>query len=190
MTAIAPEPPVGTGARTIAEAIQMLVDAGLSKALANTVIGEMENAALAHAAASVAEVFATPGQSQVPTVSSKPLLKPLRKAGLIEPREETHAGLRRRRRAALVKRDGARCAYCGVPFLDPSLATLDHIIPYVITRTYDLWDLALACDSCNDEKGSRIPAVLVPLLKYLLAFAFYRNAAPVERSLVPVGGAR
>lgn len=186
MTIVAPEPPVGS--RTVSEAVQVLVSAGLSQSLADTVIGELEKTALANAAVSVDDAFATPGHCKVPMVSARHLLKPLRKAGLVPPREETRVGLRRRRRTALVKRDGARCAYCGVPFLDPSQATIDHIIPFVITQTYDLWDLALACDSCNDEKGSRIPAVLVPLLKYLLAFALYQLASPAERSLVPVGG--
>nr|WP_237270680.1 HNH endonuclease signature motif containing protein [Streptomyces caniscabiei] len=89
----------------------------------------------------------------------------------------------------LANRDGSRCAYCGCEFYDLSEATLDHVVPYRLIRSWADWALVLSCGTCNNAKDNKIPAVLMPLLATLLCQLARMHAVPVERSLVPVGGA-
>ncbi|MET8862275.1 HNH endonuclease [Nonomuraea sp. NPDC004580] len=76
-------------------------------------------------------------------------------------------GMRARKvRRKLAKRDGgSRCFYCAKPFADLHLdATFDHFIPYRVWRTWRQENLVLACDPCNQAKGSRLPWPFVWLL--------------------------
>lgn len=64
---------------------------------------------------------------------------------------------KRRKRRALVARDGYRCAYCGIA--DAEL-TIDHVIPKSRNGVDALWNLRLSCLPCNTGKGSKyvVPA--------------------------------
>lgn len=57
----------------------------------------------------------------------------------------------------LWKRQGGDCAYCGVPMTHkpgkPNSAQVDHLIPFVQTRTSDPAHAVLSCRTCNLEKG-------------------------------------
>lgn len=72
------------------------------------------------------------------------------------------AARRRRIRAALAERDGARCWYCGRGF-GPGLdgATIDHLIPRRWLPTWALAALVLACEPCNTAKADRLPQALL-----------------------------
>ncbi|UQI43214.1 HNH endonuclease [Streptomyces sp. HU2014] len=65
---------------------------------------------------------------------------------------------------SVLRRHGARCFYCGVPFTDVAEATLDHYIPYSLWRTWWVPNLVLACADCNQGKADRLPWPLVWLL--------------------------
>lgn len=71
---------------------------------------------------------------------------------------------RRRRElcAAVAKRDGTRCLYCGQDF-GPELAgaTLDHLFPVCRFRYNQPPNLVLACASCNNAKGDTDPHVFL-----------------------------
>jgi 5-methylcytosine-specific restriction endonuclease McrA len=68
---------------------------------------------------------------------------------------------RRRRRRALLARNGAVCAYCGkelgtgLPF---SRATLDHVVPISRGGRNGLENLILACKLCQRAKGDSLPS--------------------------------
>jgi 5-methylcytosine-specific restriction endonuclease McrA len=66
---------------------------------------------------------------------------------------------RRRRFRALIRRDGAACAYCGRPAGtgEPfSRLSVDHVIPVSRGGTDALTNLVLACRACNCAKGARL----------------------------------
>lgn len=65
---------------------------------------------------------------------------------------------RKRIKRALAHRDGARCWYCATEF-GPELAgaTVDHLIPHTLLRTWMLAALVLACEPCNQAKADRLP---------------------------------
>ena len=64
-------------------------------------------------------------------------------------------------RAAIYKRDGLRCRYCGCACLLPSetwqgnprTATLDHVIASVNGGSDSRSNLVTACEECNGLKG-------------------------------------
>jgi 5-methylcytosine-specific restriction endonuclease McrA len=60
--------------------------------------------------------------------------------------------LRQVRRAELVAAIGKPCVYCGEPMDCP---TRDHIRPRSKGGTLEARNKALACDRCNQDKGSR-----------------------------------
>ncbi|WP_329126089.1 HNH endonuclease [Streptomyces sp. NBC_01353] len=91
-----------------------------------------------------------------------------------------------RKRRSLAKRDGARCAYCGGDFADLADATLDHLIPYRLVKSWAIQNLVLACGDCNTAKDDHIPAVLMALISHVVYRIAVMNGASVERSLVPV----
>ncbi|MEV7143242.1 HNH endonuclease [Streptomyces tauricus] len=71
---------------------------------------------------------------------------------------------RRNRKAQLAARDGQRCSYCRRPFAHLREATLDHIAPISLWRTWSAAALVLACRPCNSHKGDRLPLSLALLL--------------------------
>ncbi|MEU9334369.1 HNH endonuclease [Streptomyces sp. NPDC048290] len=71
---------------------------------------------------------------------------------------------RRLRREQLARRHGQRCTYCRHPFTDLSEATLDHIAPQSLWRSWSVTSLTLACVDCNQAKADRFPLSLALLL--------------------------
>lgn len=58
---------------------------------------------------------------------------------------------------SLVSRDGAFCFWCGDCFESIFDYTLDHLIPRSHGGTYELVNLVLACDRCNNQRAN-LPA--------------------------------
>lgn len=71
---------------------------------------------------------------------------------------------RRARKHQLALRDGQRCAYCAVPFASLREATLDHVVPVSLLRTWSAGALVLACRPCNHAKADRFPLSIALLL--------------------------
>lgn len=71
---------------------------------------------------------------------------------------------RRVRKEQLARRHGQRCAYCRRPFTDLAEATLDHIAPRSLWRSWSVTSLLLACVDCNQAKANRLPLSLALLL--------------------------
>jgi hypothetical protein len=71
---------------------------------------------------------------------------------------------RRVRKEQLARRHGQRCAYCRRPFADLREATLDHIAPRSLWRSWSVTSLMLACADCNQAKANRLPLSLALVL--------------------------
>ncbi|MFC9751980.1 HNH endonuclease [Streptomyces sp. NPDC056921] len=71
---------------------------------------------------------------------------------------------RRTRKEQLARRRGWRCTYCRRPFRSPREATLDHIVPVSLYRTWSVVNLTLACRPCNQAKADRLPLSMALLL--------------------------
>ncbi|MFJ6568978.1 HNH endonuclease [Streptomyces sp. NPDC091292] len=84
---------------------------------------------------------------------------------------------RRVRREQLARRHGQRCAYCRRPFADLSEATLDHIVPRSLWRSWSVTSLVLACVDCNQAKADRFPLSL--------ALSLLRSVDPVRSTVGP-----
>ena len=50
-------------------------------------------------------------------------------------------------------RSEARCCFCRLT-LTPASATLEHIIPLAAGGSWDIRNLALSCNDCNQERGT------------------------------------
>jgi len=61
--------------------------------------------------------------------------------------------------AALIERDGYRCMMpgCTRPFTDEDPHTIDHWIPFSVSKDGSLANLVLMHFSCNNLKGDTIP---------------------------------
>ncbi|MFD4156626.1 HNH endonuclease [Streptomyces hydrogenans] len=79
---------------------------------------------------------------------------------------------RRARKAQLAARDGWRCAYCRTQFKNLSEATMDHIVPYSLHRTWSANALVLACWPCNQTKADRLFLSIALLLVWSTDPAF------------------
>lgn len=66
---------------------------------------------------------------------------------------------RRRRRAAVIKRDGKRCRWCGTTHD----LTLDHKIPKARGGSNAIKNLQLLCALCNSMKGDGHGRPVTPL---------------------------
>lgn len=51
----------------------------------------------------------------------------------------------------------AECFYCGSAFMAEAPPAVDHVIPWSFLLEDDLWDLVLACVSCNSRKSDWLP---------------------------------
>ncbi|MGW2818015.1 HNH endonuclease [Streptomyces sp. NPDC001415] len=71
---------------------------------------------------------------------------------------------RRARKAQLAARDGQHCTYCSQPFATLRDATLDHVVPISLMRTWSADHLVLACRPCNTRKADRLPLSVALLL--------------------------
>ncbi|MCX5246982.1 HNH endonuclease [Streptomyces sp. NBC_00201] len=83
---------------------------------------------------------------------------------------------RRVRKEQLARRHGQRCAYCRRPFADLSEATLDHIAPQSLWRSWSVTSLMLACAGCNQAKANRLPLSLA-----LVLLAWAEPSRPIVR---------
>jgi hypothetical protein len=63
---------------------------------------------------------------------------------------------RRERIRLLTKRDGAGCYYCKVELMEDQI-TFDHYIPQSAGGTWDLENLRISCQKCNNRKSNLIP---------------------------------
>lgn len=81
------------------------------------------------------------------------------------PKPHLNAARRRGRKRTLARRDGRHCTYCRMPFTaDLRNATLDHVIPISLFRTWSAGNLVLACRPCNTAKADRLPLSIALLL--------------------------
>ncbi|MFG3126547.1 HNH endonuclease [Streptomyces tendae] len=71
---------------------------------------------------------------------------------------------RRMRKQQLARRHGQCCAYCRRPFTSLSEATLDHVAPQSLWRSWSVTSLMLACVDCNRAKADRFPLSLALVL--------------------------
>ncbi|MFF9067825.1 HNH endonuclease [Streptomyces sp. NPDC014891] len=83
-----------------------------------------------------------------------------------------NAARRRSRKAQLAARDGWRCAYCRHRFRDLREATMDHVVPISLYRTWSANALVLACQPCNHAKADRLFLSLALLLVWSTDLAF------------------
>ncbi|MFI0984537.1 HNH endonuclease [Streptomyces exfoliatus] len=83
-----------------------------------------------------------------------------------------NAARRRSRKAQLAARDGWRCAYCRHRFRDLRDATMDHVVPISLYRTWSANALVLACQPCNHAKADRLFLSLALLLVWSTDLAF------------------
>ncbi|WP_334664054.1 HNH endonuclease [Streptomyces cyaneofuscatus] len=74
---------------------------------------------------------------------------------------------RRARKHQLALRDGQRCAYCALPFVSLREATLDHVVPVSLLRTWSAGALVLACRPCNHAKADRLPLSMALLIVWM-----------------------
>ncbi|EGX60296.1 HNH endonuclease [Streptomyces zinciresistens K42] len=79
-------------------------------------------------------------------------------------KHKLNSGRRRVRKEQLARRHEQRCAYCRRPFANLREATLDHVAPYSLWRTWTVTALVLACESCNNAKADRFPLSLALVL--------------------------
>ncbi|MFG2219554.1 HNH endonuclease [Streptomyces sp. NPDC048685] len=79
------------------------------------------------------------------------------------------ASRRRALKAQLACRRGWRCTYCRRPFTALREATLDHIVPVSLYRTWAAVNLTLACRPCNHAKADRLPLSMALLLVWSTA---------------------
>ncbi|MFF7020674.1 HNH endonuclease [Streptomyces klenkii] len=75
-----------------------------------------------------------------------------------------NAAGRRARKRTLARRDGQHCTYCRTPFPDLRQATIDHVAPISLFRTWRAEHLVLACRPCNSTKANRFPLSMALLL--------------------------
>ncbi|MGB8940645.1 MAG: HNH endonuclease [Streptomyces sp.] len=85
---------------------------------------------------------------------------------------------RRMRKEQLARRHGRRCAYCRRPFASLREATLDHVAPRSLWRTWRATALVLACESCNTAKADRLPLSLALVLVFTIGRE--QSTAPVH----------
>ncbi|MFE9802730.1 HNH endonuclease [Streptomyces goshikiensis] len=79
-------------------------------------------------------------------------------------RHPLNSARRRQRKEQLARRDGQWCTYCAHPFDSLREATLDHVVPVSVLRTWSAGALVLACRPCNQAKADRLPLLIALLL--------------------------
>ncbi|MEU2869489.1 HNH endonuclease [Streptomyces olivoreticuli] len=100
------------------------------------------------------------------------------------------AARRQARKRTLARRDGQHCTYCRAPFADVRQATIDHVVPISLFRTWRSENLVLACRPCNDRKANRLPLSVALLLCASASPTGHQGtpAAPVhEQPVAPTG---
>ncbi|MGA5339013.1 HNH endonuclease [Streptomyces griseoincarnatus] len=76
----------------------------------------------------------------------------------------------RRKRIRIARGQGNRCFYCRTPFRDAATeGTFDHYLPYTLWPRNVVYNLVIACQTCNEAKGDTLPLGLLLLLRPWLA---------------------
>ncbi|MFJ2222142.1 HNH endonuclease [Streptomyces anulatus] len=94
---------------------------------------------------------------------------------------------RRARKHQLALRDGQRCAYCALPFVSLREATLDHVVPVSLLRTWSAGALVLACRPCNHAKADRLPLSLALLIVWAYGPDLRDETRHTARHIDPTG---
>ncbi|MFC9248364.1 HNH endonuclease [Streptomyces sp. NPDC057136] len=97
------------------------------------------------------------------------------------------ASRRRARKEQLARRHGQRCTYCRRPFASLRDATLDHIVPVSLFRTWSVVHLTLACVDCNHAKADRLPLSIALLLAWTYLPDQRDEARHTPRHTDPIG---
>ncbi|MFI9187325.1 HNH endonuclease [Streptomyces goshikiensis] len=112
-------------------------------------------------------------------------------------RPHLNSARRRARKAQLAARDGWRCAYCSQRFWSLDEATMDHVVPISLYRTWSASALVLACLPCNRGKADRFPLLIALLLIRLVdrvdappVHPVIHPTSPLDRSTLPAAGSR
>ncbi|QCX76684.1 hypothetical protein C9F11_15075 [Streptomyces sp. YIM 121038] len=98
----------------------------------------------------------------------------------MRPGHPLNSARRRVRKEQLARRHGQRCAYCRRPFSCLSEATLDHVAPCSLWRSWSVTSLMLACVDCNHAKANQLPLSLALVLCAAL------RSTPVNDASTPV----
>lgn len=72
-------------------------------------------------------------------------------------RDAAHRGSLMKYLKILTVETPLHCFYCGAPFVGRT-PTVDHVIPWSFLLEEGLWDLVLACASCNGAKADQLPS--------------------------------
>lgn len=68
-------------------------------------------------------------------------------------------------RAALVRRDRATCQYCNKQ-LQPSMITIDHVLPKSLGGGTNFSNCVVCCKPCNSKKSNKTPEMAnMPLIR-------------------------
>ncbi|MFE2295656.1 HNH endonuclease [Streptomyces sp. NPDC059452] len=98
-----------------------------------------------------------------------------------------NAPRRRQRKRQLAARDGARCAYCRRSFAGLREATLDHVVPVSLLRTWSAGALVLACRPCNQTKADRLPLSMALLIVWTYGSDVRDESRHAPRHTDPTG---
>jgi len=76
---------------------------------------------------------------------------------------------RSRTHYAIFNRDNFRCAYCGSsPLIQENvLLSLDHVVPWVISKNDTASNIITSCMECNREKQTNIPNNVEEILEII-----------------------
>ncbi|WP_407838492.1 HNH endonuclease [Streptomyces sp. DSM 116496] len=112
-------------------------------------------------------------------------------------RPHLNSARRRARKAQLAARDGWRCAYCSHRFRSLDEATMDHVVPVSLYRTWSASALVLACLPCNRGKADRFPLLIALLLIGAVdgvdtppVHPRVHPTSPLDQSTIPAAGSR
>jgi ferredoxin len=87
-------------------------------------------------------------------------------------------------KARLAERDGARCFFCAVPFVEGLKGvTIDHLIPFRRFPRNLQENLVLACQACNVAKDDQSPEKFLRISVEELAARCGRPVADVRKVL-------
>ena len=78
-------------------------------------------------------------------------------SGIIAARVKTLNGEAPLTRKNIYLRDGGKCQYCDL-YITMSNSTIDHVIPRSRGGHHNWGNVTLACEKCNQRKGSKMPA--------------------------------
>jgi hypothetical protein len=78
--------------------------------------------------------------------------------------------------------DGPICVYCATQFNNYVELTIDHVIPKTLGGSNEDFNLVLACENCNRNKGGKNE---INLLNYLLQMRRMRELIHIVNETIP-----